>query len=214
MIRLEYKIISEDDLLLINLSKLKNKKITIILPSNYKRPTITCNNRLVVSSVKEKVFLELDDKYEKKKIMKKRSKPSPVADKKFYELSPEDWRPKHIVQYFRSKYKKEYDVIPLQLDWNDSGHVRSGQARERSKCWAYAKHLTDKFNSKNINIKRFKHYIDWTFDEFDINPTMALISCNSWIDQYLLKVVKKRKRMNENKEDWDKKIEKLERKSK
>jgi len=135
-------------------------------------------------------FVKFNGVASDKKIKRKSEKI--IAGKYFYSLPVELWRPKNIVQYVRFKFKRIYGYIPLDLNWNDEGYIDN--PRTRSKCWAYAKHLIDKFNKLKISKKRLQDYIDWCFDTFDdVNINMGFLSCNSWIDQYYS--VNKRKKI-------------------
>lgn len=141
-------------------------------------------------------FVELDKSPKYVKQYKKASKkvePS-IVNKSFSDVNPEDWRPKHIVQYVRNRYEIIYNSIPLELQWSDRGYTPN--PRERSKSWAYAKHLLDKLQKIKISKKRLRHYIDWCFSSKDIPPTMALISCNNWLDSYNYEFKNKRIRQS------------------
>jgi len=127
-------------------------------------------------------FHQFDGKFKKIKIPKKKNNLNIVTNKLFYDIPIEYWKPKNVVQYVRYKFKTVYSYIPLELDWNDSGYIAN--PRDRSKCWAHAKHLIDKFDKLNISRKRLKDYIDWAFEKFETKINMGFLSCNSWIDQY------------------------------
>ncbi len=145
---------------------------------------------LLIKKKPKSNFIETNEPKTKqyRKIIKKTSQA--VTNKKFHQVNPEDWRPKHIVQYLKNKYEIIYNTIPLDLQWDEKGYTK--QAKDRAKNWAYAKHLLDKFDRLKISRKRVRHYIDWCFDEKNIVPTMSLLSCNNWIDSYNIEFRNKR----------------------
>jgi len=181
--------------MIVNLKNKKAKQIIIVLPENFepsivkikgKSPLIMCNKR------KKSKFVEIEGKRNKYRMPKKKYvAPDPISSLSFYKTNPEDWRPRHICQYVKYKFRAIYGHLPLELQWHERGY--SSYAKERSRSWAYSKHLIDKFGRAKLPKKRLQHYIDWCFNEFNITPTMALLSCNSWIDQYSLK--NRRKKM-------------------
>ena len=142
----------------------------------------------------------------------------PIQKRNYNELSPEDWKPKHIVQYIKFKFTTIYGFIPLELKWKSRGYISN--AKDRAKCWAYAKHLIDRFNRAKIAKTRLKHYIDWVFQvKVNTIPSMGLLSCNNYIDEYKFK--QSRKRLDavrngyiEDNKVWDKQVKLLEKENK
>jgi hypothetical protein len=147
-------------------------------------------------------FVDIDtNSFNTKKIKiknkKKKNKLSYTSDKYFYNVPISYWKPKHICQYIKSKFKSVYHSIPLELQWDDTGWTENSTSRSR--CWAYAKHLIDKFVKIGINKERLKDYIDWSFEnQKNITPSMGLLSSNNWIDQYYFKNKRKRIQTNYN----------------
>ena len=174
-------IVVEDGIDVIVLKNSKTKSTTILLKKKIKGE-----------------FVELEDDHPKFKNKYKRHRPkemSPsVAKKDFYDVNPQDWRPKHVVQYVKNLYEIIYGSIPLELQWEQKGYSKN--AHSRSKSWAYAKHMLDKFDKLGVSRKRVKHYLDWCFETKNIPPTMSLLACNNWIDSYNFEFKKKRIRQS------------------
>jgi len=209
----------KDDKVIVDLTSFNNN-LSIILPDNEILITKTYKNKILIVKNKQRKssFIEIDDdnikKRKKYKLPKKYSPPNPTSSLPFHKVNPEDWRPKHCCQYIRYKYRVIYGNIPLELDWPDKGYTK--HSKERVRCWAYAKHLIDKFDRLNLSRKRLKHYIDWCFNRFNLVPTMALLSCNNWIDQYNLENRKKKitnivekKNVKTRTKEWEKMVRDL-----
>ena len=176
------------------------KNAIVVINSDIEIITLKSKNngkKIILLKKRNKgIFVDIDKSPKYKNIYKKKSVAvaKSIVNKSFYDVNPEDWRPKHIVQYVKNKYEITFNSIPLELQWDDKGY--SENARSRSKSWAHAKHLFDKMDKVNINRKRIRHYIDWCFEFKNIPPTMALISCDNWIDSYNFEFRNKRIRQS------------------
>jgi len=179
--------------LIIDISDLKKNvdNIIIILPKKYRHiQNVNWNSKviLLIKKIMEGKFLELDaDEYNNKleQKIKIRKHLTPVSAKKFYELDPIDWKPKHLVQYVKYKFRLRYGKLSLELDWEDSGMISPLNSKQRLKCWAYAVSLFNRFDKSNISRRRLKNYVDWSFEyQKVIVITMPLLACVNWIDAY------------------------------
>lgn len=139
---------------------------------------------------------------------KKETKISVDVNGDWNEVSIDLWKPKHVIQYMQLKNKEVFDKIPLELKWSfkDNKNVR-----ERTKSLAYAKRLLDKFKRARIDKNKLKEYIDWCFTREGVFPSMALVSCDNWIDTYSLTILNgrnKKSKLNPD-DDWKKQVDKL-----
>jgi len=197
------KIKEKNKKLLIDLSGEVGKEIVIKLPGDYSVPKLSASNKdfkIIKTSQVKFGFVEIDAKVGRvnKKIRVPKNinakKQPELTNKSFNEVSPAEWKPRHLVQYVKYHYKKVYDtdVLPLELDWKDFGRTKN--AAIRNSAWAYAKHLMEKFDRLKISRKRMPDYIKFSFEENDLVPSMPLLRCDAWVDKYYKKVVLTRKR--------------------
>ena len=182
----------------------------------YKRLIIKWHGGTHIVKEAESKFIQLSSEYNsetntKIRFKKRKNISSGDRNKKYNELSPSNWRPKHICQYVKYKYKRRYGRLPLELDWDETGYKN---ARERSKNWAHAKHLIDKFERAKIPKRRLKEYINWCFANQNLPPTLPLLSCNAWIDNYIFKFFRggqeiEEKKIKQMEQHWDETVRRL-----
>ena len=194
---------------IINLRKVDDD-FFIFLSKNHNRPSfIKTNEGLIIMGKKRKGMFK---KGKPKKIDKIRLKKKIVKNTVIGNWMDTDeglWRPKQLIQYVKHRYVVKYSKLPLELDFADEGYTL--HSRERLRAWAYGKHLLDKLNRHGIKNK-VRNYISWCFETQTrrITPTMALLSCNNWIDQYFFTMsnVSQDNQSNDS-EDWDDSIKEL-----
>jgi len=195
-------ILERPDSIVVDLTDIpEGKNITIKLPDKFNNPKYIARKsdfKIFKANAKKVEFTEVDvtqrNKNVKLKVPKNKSViQSPELSKKpFTDVSPADWRQKHLVQFVKYYYKKEFGSLPLELKWEDTGYTTN--AKERSKSWAYAKSLMNRFEKLEIPKKKIPQYIEWAFAYYEITPTMSLLQCSNWIDTFKFNVLRKRKK--------------------
>ncbi len=184
--------------------------LVIRWPDHLKNPISVSNGKtfLLSTSPKEKISnIIFVKKPIRSKIMKRKQKQDLMkkilSEMNCNQLLSKDWKPIHILQYIKLRWRKKYGKLSLELNWKDRGYTEN--PTQRAKCWGYAKGLLDKLEKHGIK-NRAREYINWCFDSRkEMIPSMSLISCNNWIDEFYFSNIKSMNEENNGDEERYKK---------
>lgn len=176
--------------LFVDLSDIDEKCIVVKWPNNLSAPTIINNGSVHLVSDRPRVVIQqVEVSYKKKKIKINYKKQDIGTGDDYRKIDPADWKPRQLLQYVKKLYTDHYGKLPLELKWSDFGYTDN--AIERSRCWGRGKSIIDKFErmGKRGEVKK---YIQWVFENKKTRPTMPLLACSQFIDDYIFSKLDKK----------------------